>query len=210
MANDCYVSGVTRESDPSRKPALLAQTLEYLLDKPLTSLSFRTLAKALDVSTFTLVYHFGSRAEMLSDIVWAISARVKDVAFTTDEGLPSIDAYFAGLDMSWNWSIQPRNRQLQRLEFEASMMEAHDPSSHTFTRSLHAHWQQRGADALQSFGVAEDDAQVETRLLVDSFFGLQYDLVINQDVERATQAFARLVQGHRARLESLIQQGAAV
>lgn len=194
---------MTREPDPSRKPALLAQILEYLLDKPLASLSFRTLAKALDVSTFTLVYHFGSRAELLSEIVWAISAREQDIRENLDDNPGTIAAYFAGLEWSWEWAIQPRNRQLQRLEFEASMMEAQDPGSHTYTRALFKHWQETGKAALLSFGLSEYDAELESRLTVDAFFGVQYDLVINQDVERAGAAFARYMAYHRLRILEL-------
>lgn len=182
---------------------LLAQILEYLLDKPLATLSFRTLAQALDVSTFTLVYHFGSRAQLLSDIVWAISAREHDIQRNLSESEGSVEAYFEGLERSWEWSVQPRNQSLQRLEFEASMMEAQDPTSHTFTRELYAHWQRIGNDALQAFGLSEADAELESRLTVDSIFGIQYDLVINQDVDRATAAFRHMVASHRARVEAL-------
>lgn len=195
---------MTREADASRKPTLLAQILEYLLDKPLATLSFRTLAKALDVSTFTLVYHFGSRAQLLSDIVWAISAREKDIQVNLSQNRGSLDAYFEGLERSWEWSVQPRNRELQRLEFEASMMEAQDPTSHTFTRALYAHWQEIGRDALLAFGLSEADAETESRLNVDSIFGIQYDLVINKDVERATAAFGLMLASYRARVETLM------
>lgn len=183
---------------------LLAQILEYLLDKPLATVSFRTLARALDVSTFTLVYHFGSRAQLVSDIVWAISTREKDVHrnLSTNDG--TIEGYFATLERSWEWTVQPRNRKLQRLEFEASMMEAQDPSSHTFTRELYAHWQGADRDALRAIGLSAADAELESRLTVDSIFGIQYDLVINQDVDRATAAFRHLVASHRARVEALV------
>jgi AcrR family transcriptional regulator len=196
---------VTREADASRKPMLLAQILEYLLDKPLATLSFRTLASALDVSTFTLVYHFGSRAQLLSDIVWAISAREKDIQRNLTENQGTLDAYFGGLERSWEWSVQPRNQKLQRLEFEASMMEAQDPTSHTFTRELYAHWQKIGFDSLQAIGLSEADAELESRLTVDSIFGIQYDLVINQDVDRATAAFHHMMTSHRTRIEDLIR-----
>ncbi|MEX1079581.1 MAG: TetR/AcrR family transcriptional regulator [Homoserinimonas sp.] len=194
---------MAREADASRKPLLLAQILEYLLDKPLATLSFRRLAKALDVSTFTLVYHFGSRAQLLSDIVWAISAREQDIQKNLSENPGTIDAYFDGLDRSWEWSVQPRNQNLLRLEFEASMMEAQDPTSHTFTRELYAHWQKIGLDALQAIGLSKADAELESRLTVDSIFGIQYDLVINQDIDRATAAFRHMLAAHRARVEAL-------
>jgi AcrR family transcriptional regulator len=198
---------VTREPDAARKPLLLAQILDYLLDKPLSTLSFRTLASALGVSTFTLVYHFGSRAELISDIVWAIAAREKDVQLIRNEQEGTLDAYLEGLERSWEWSVQPHNQKLQRLQFEASMMEAQDPS-HTFTRDLYATWQQIAKDALQSLGLSEADAEIESRLTVDSIFGIQYDLVINQDVERATVAFRHMMAALRVRIVALLAPGA--
>ena len=204
--HDCYVCGVTREPDPTRKPELLAQILDYLLDQPLATLSFRTLAKALGVSTYTLVYHFGTRAELLGQIVGAISAREQNIHARLVENPGTVQAYFDGLQRSWEWSIQPRNRKLHRLEFEAAMMEAQDPESHTFTRSLYAHWQKIGKDALIGFGLSEADAEVESRLTVDSIFGIQYDLVVNQDVPRATAAFRRLAASHRERVERLLDE----
>jgi len=196
---------MTREADASRKPLLLAQILEYLLNEPLASLSFRTLARALEVSTFTLVYHFGSRAQLLSEIVAAISARETDIQRTLSENQGTLEAYFDGMERSWEWSVQPRNRKLQRLEFEAAMMEAHDPSSHDYTRTLYARWQQIGKDGLQALGLSETDAEIESRLTVDTIFGLQYDLIINGDVDRATVAFDRFRSTQRERLKVLLE-----
>jgi AcrR family transcriptional regulator len=198
---------VTREPDASRKPVLLAQILEYLLDRPLATLSFRTLADALDVSTFTLVYHFGSRAELLREIVKAISAREQDIHLVAPEEDVTLEAYLARLERSWEWSLQPRNQKLQRLQFEASMLEAQEPI-HTFTRELYRSWHAIGSESLQRLGLRETDAEIESRLMVDSIFGIQYDLVVNQDVDGATAAFRYLVATHRNRVEALLARAA--
>ncbi|MEO7006918.1 MAG: TetR/AcrR family transcriptional regulator [Terrimesophilobacter sp.] len=199
---------MSRLPDLERKPELVANILEYLLDKPLSSLTFRKLASALGVSTFTLVYHFGSRAEMVRDVVCAISAREIGIHEKLVINPASVDAYFAGLEQSWEWTLEPRNRQLQRLEFEASMMEALSPNEHTFVRALFARWQQIGYDALISFGIGEADAQEESRLVVDTFYGIQFDLVINGDEAKANAAFSRAVSLHRYRIEELLGQSA--
>ena len=199
---------MSRKPDPERKPALLAQILDYLLDKPLASLTFRTLAKALDVSTFTLVYQFGTRAELIHDIVGAISARQDDIENRLVENPGTLDAYYENLTVSWRWTLDPRNRQLQRLEFEASMLEALDPDTHNFSRGLYDTWLRVGRDALESFGLSPDDAHIEARIMVDAFYGLQYDLVVNNDEKGATAAFDRLIQHHRERVEALAAQPA--
>lgn len=195
--------GVSRKPDLERKPVLLAQILDYLLDKSLASLSFRTLAKALDVSTFTLVYQFGTRAELINDIVEAIAARQTDVESRLVENPGTLDAYYENLAEFWRWAIDPRHRQLQRLEFEASMLEALDPETHNFSRQLHLTRFRVGSDALESFGLSPDDAQAEARIVIDALYGLQYDLIVNNDEETATAAFERLVRHHRERIEEL-------
>ena len=199
---------MSRKPDPERKPELLVQILDYLLDKPLASLTFRTLAKALDVSTFTLVYQFGTRAELVNDIVQAISGRQSDIEDRLVTNPGTLDAYYENLAISWAWTLDPRNRQLQRLEFEASMLEALDPYTHNSNRALYATWLRVGRDALESFGLSPDDAQIEARIMVDAFYGLQYDLVVNGDSESATAAFNRLIEHHRERVETLAVQPA--
>lgn len=197
---------MSRKPEPGRKPELLAQILDYLLDKPLASLSFRTIATALGVSTFTLVYQFGTRAELVSEIVGAISARQSDMENRLLTSPDTLDAYYENLAVSWKWTLDPRNRQLQRLEFEASMLEALDPETHNFSRTLYSTWLRVGYDALESFGLTPDDARIEARIMVDAFYGLQYDLVVNGDEAGASAAFERLVVHHRERVEELAAQ----
>ncbi len=195
---------MSRTPDPSRKPELLEQTLDYLIDKPLSCLTFRTLAKALGVSTYTLVYQFGTRDELVRDIVGAISARASVIQQRLEADTASLDTYFEGLVISWQWTLEPRNRELQRLEFEAGLLEAVERDRLFSTRELYARWQTIGRDALVTFGLRPDDAELETRVLVNTFHGIQYDLILNRDAERATASFERAMQQHRASIEALL------
>lgn len=203
VQSDDAGAALTGQSARARKPALLEQIIEYLLDKPLAGVTFRTLAKALDVSTFTLVYHFGSRAELVSEIVQEISRRAHEIEVDVPADGSTLETYFDGLERSWEWACRPRSILLQRLEFEAGMLEAQDPSSLTHSRELFARWQGNGRDALIAIGLSAAEAEVESRLTVDSFLGLQYDLVLNRDVDSATAAFRRLRDVSRQRIERL-------
>lgn len=193
-----------RKPDPERKPVLLAQILDHLLDKPLASLTFRTIATSLGVSPYTLVYHFGTRGELISAIVKAISGRRVHIESRLQENPASVDAYFHGLEISWEWTLEPRNRELQRLEFEAALLESVDRDGHTFTRELYETWQRMGTNALVSLGLNATDAEVESRLLVDTFYGIQLDLVLNQDERQATAAFELAMSHHRNRIQNVI------
>lgn len=194
---------MSRRPEPGRKSELLAQILDYLLDKPLSSLTFRSVASALSVSTYTLVYQFGTRAELVRDIVAAISARQADMEARLDASPGSLDEYYQNLVTSWEWTLTPRNRQLQRLEFEASMLEVLEPDLHNYVRSLFSAWLRVGREALEAFGLSPEDAAIEARIMVDAFYGLQYDLVVNGDEEEASASFARLIKHHRERVETL-------
>jgi AcrR family transcriptional regulator len=195
---------VPRQPDTARKPQLVADILEYLLDKPLASVSFRTLAKALDCSTYTLVYHFGTRQHLLSEIVAAASSRVIGIEERLQSNPGTLDVYFEGLVMSWKWTLEPRNRQLQRLEFEAALIEAVEPETHTFSRALYETWLRIGTESLRSLGLSDADAALETRLIVATFYGIQYDYVLNHDAVGTGAAFDLAMARHRERLEQMM------
>lgn len=202
---------MSRRPEPQRKQELLEQILDYLLDKPLSSLTFRSLASALGVSTFTLVYQFGTRAELVSDIVAAISSRQSEMEARLEQNPGTVDEYYNNLVASWEWTLNPRNRQLQRLEFEASMLEVVEQHQYNSSRSLFATWLRVGSESLGAFGLSPEDAVIEARIMVDAFYGLQYDLVVNGDEDGATAAFIRLITQHRERVEALspLASGAA-
>ena len=193
---------MTRKADSEKKPALLERIVDFLLDKPLSALSFRTLATALDVSTFTLVYHFGARADLVRDIIATIATRQRGFETVLDPDNVTIDLYFTNLRRTFELTLLPRNRALQRLEFEAQMLEALEPEN-AVTRAVHADLQNRGRDTLMSLGLSSEDATIESRLILDTFYGIQVGLVVNGDDSRATAAFDRALDQHRERITTL-------
>ncbi|MHB1171201.1 MAG: TetR/AcrR family transcriptional regulator [Lacisediminihabitans sp.] len=199
---------MARPPDPLRKPALLEQIVEYLLDRPLATLSLRTLASGLAVSTYTLVYHFGNRAELLREIVQAISSRQSAILAAVTAETGDMETHLRNLRESWDWILLPRNRQLQRLEFEASMLEAQDRGPASITPQVFARWHRAGYEALRSMGLADADADLEARIITNTMYGLQYDLILNGDDGKATAAFIRAMQNYRDRILRL-QRSAA-
>jgi AcrR family transcriptional regulator len=198
-----------RHPDPLRKPQLLGEILDYLLDKSLASVSFRTIAQGLGFSTYTLVYHFGTREQLLSEIVAAVSTRTELIEAQLNDAPDTLTTFFKTFDDTWEWTLQPRNRQLQRLEFEASLIEALEPQKYDLNRTLFATWQLIGQRALTSLGVGPADAALEMRLLLDTFCGIQFNFVMNGDAVPATQAFIEAMRRHRERIEALLPESVA-
>lgn len=198
---------VTRRPDPAKKPELLEAIVDYLVDKPLSALTFRGLATALEVSSFTLVYHFGTRADLVRDIIGAIATRQRGFEEILAAEDVTVDSYLAALRRSFELTLLPRNRALQRLEFEAQMLEAVEPE-HAVTRIVHEGLQSRTRDTLVTLGVDDEDAAIESRLLIDTFYGIQVGLVVNSDDVRATAAFDRAMEQHRDRITTLSAKAA--
>ena len=205
-ANMRYVYVMVRTADPQRRVALLAQIVEYLLGQPLATLSFRSLAAALGVSTYTLVYQFGSRAELVHEVVRAITTRQNVVVEAVAAETGEIEEHLQNLRDSWNWSLHPRNQQLQRLEFEASMLEAQEPGVDPITPKVFELWHSTGHRALVAMGLSDADASIEARIMTTTIYGLQYDLIVNCDEERTTAAFNRVLDAYRYRILSLKPQ----
>jgi len=203
-SNVRYVNGVARPKDLDRKPALLEAIIDYLLDKPLSGLTFRTLAEGLSVSTYTLVYHFGTRAELVREVVQAVSERQSYVerAVTAEDG--GLEQHLDNLRDSWRLSLDERSLQLQRLEFEAAMLESRELRTDRLTLRAFERWNRSGVDALVKIGVPAEDAELEVRIIVVTLYGLHYDLIVSRDVERTTAAFERVLEHYACRIEELI------
>jgi AcrR family transcriptional regulator len=187
---------VTRQADPSKKPALLELIVDYLVDKPLAALTFRGLAAGVNVSSFTLVYHFGTRDELVREIIAAIAKRQRGFETVFDPATVTVDSYFLGLRKTFDFTLELRNRALQRLEFEAQMLEAVAPD-HAATRVAHEELHARARETLVSLGLEPNDAAVEAQLIIDTFYGIQVGLLVSGDVERASAAFDRALKYHR-------------
>lgn len=179
---------MARPTRDERKAELLAAILDYLMDKTLAELTFRSLADGLGMSAYVLVYHFGSRDQLINDIVVSIESRL-DRMRNTDVRDIDRAAWREFLLDSWQWTMAQRNRHLTRLEFEATAQDivAAEPrgTSQEHFRMLH----HKTRDWLMVQGIPEEFADTDARLFTSTFYGLQFDFVVMNEPEAATKAF---------------------
>ena len=179
---------MARPTRDERKAELLAAILDYLMDKTLAELTFRSLAEGLGMSAYVLVYHFGSRDQLINDIVVSIESRL-DRMRNTDVRDIDRAAWRDFLLDSWQWTMAQRNRHLTRLEFEATAQDivAAEPrgTSQEHFRMLH----HKTRDWLMVQGIPEEFADTDARLFTSTFYGLQFDFVVMNEPEAATKAF---------------------
>jgi AcrR family transcriptional regulator len=179
---------MARPTRPERKAELLGAIQDYLMDKSLTQLTFRSLAEGLGMSSYVLVYHFGSRDQLINDIVVSIESRL-DRLRSTDVRDIDREAWRAFLLDSWQWTMAQRNRHLTRLEFEAAAQDivAAEPRGTSREHFRMLHHQTR--DWLMVQGIEDEFADTDARLFTSTFYGLQFDFVVMNEPEAATQAF---------------------
>jgi AcrR family transcriptional regulator len=97
-----------RPVDPHRRAAVLARAADYVLARGLAGLSLRPLAKALGTSTRMLLYDFGSKEQLIHEILAEIRRR--------EESL--LEAEVHTLDDVWRWIAAPEREPFLRLFFE--------------------------------------------------------------------------------------------
>jgi AcrR family transcriptional regulator len=99
---------MARPTDPHRRGAVLGKAADYVLERGLTGLSLRPLAKALGTSTRMLLYDFGSKEQLIHDVLAEIRRR--------EEGLLEADVHT--LDDVWAWLSAPEREPFLRLFFQ--------------------------------------------------------------------------------------------
>ncbi|GGI70393.1 TetR/AcrR family transcriptional regulator [Pseudarthrobacter scleromae] len=197
---------MARPTRHERKAELLAAILDYLMDKTLAELTFRSLAEGLGMSAYVLVYHFGSRDQLINDIVVSIESRL-DRMRNTDVRDIDRAAWRDFLLDSWQWTMAQRNRHLTRLEFEATAQDivAAEPrgTSQEHFRMLH----HKTRDWLMVQGIPEEFADTDARLFTSTFYGLQFDFVVMNEPEAATKAFELMLTVFFNNLETRLAAG---
>jgi AcrR family transcriptional regulator len=102
----------------ARREELLEATARYLLENGVSELSLRPLAAAIGSKARLLVYHFGSKDQLLVEAMGLIRSQAKQALETmmaTQTGSADLGELVRTL---WKWSTSPRNRPYLRLFFE--------------------------------------------------------------------------------------------
>lgn len=90
---------MSKKPDPQIKARLLEQIVAYILHKGLNELSLRVLAEALDTNARMLLYHFGSKENLIVEALRIIEQQQQAlfVSFSRDQpGTQSLRAMWKG------------------------------------------------------------------------------------------------------------------
>ena len=162
---------------------LLSRVIDQLAEHGIAKATFRSLATSLGMSTYPLVYYFGSKEQLLDAVVSEVERRLRE----------RVDKRFAEGDLlsPWQWCIE--NRDVLRLDFEI-LLERRESPDGSLANQVFRNWHQLFIERFTAEGLSSEEAEIEATLLIGTVVGLQLDLVTTGDADRTTRAYRRHLQ----------------
>ena len=179
---------MVKNSDPAIKAALLERVLEYLLTNGISSFSLRPLADATGTNARMLIYHFGSKEQLIVEALTL--AQTKQIAVLRSSPEPTTNTR-AELMSMWSWFTLESFTPFVKLLFEVEMQAMNGNTLYTdFASETLNGWVAFVQSRLHGCDM------VTANLIVNAFSGLLLDRLVTNDIERTNasfEAFATLV-----------------
>lgn len=189
-----------RSPDPRRRAELLQAVSSYLLEHGLAGLSLRPLAAAVGTSPRMLLYHFGSKEELLAEALNELRVWQRDTVTAQSSGDDEPDLA-AMLAEGWAWLSAPATRPFLRLFFEVYALAMQDPSAFPgFLEHVVADWRALLEPRLRRAGLSRARARTEATLLIAAHRGLLLDLLATGEETRVNRAHEQLIHDVAVRL----------
>lgn len=178
----------------SRREELAQQATDYVLEAGLIGLSLRPLAAAIGTSDRMLNYHFGSKDELIANVLGVSSERS---AAQIRALQPAKSVRQAVLDL-WVALTGVEQQRCQRMYVEAAALGlfGHEPYA-SAVREANAVWLESMRNFLVASGTPPRRSQRVVTLLDSAFMGFQLDLTLDEmevDIARAVQDLADAIE----------------
>jgi AcrR family transcriptional regulator len=163
-----------------------------VVEHGINGMSFRTLAAAVGVSHVTLRHHFGTKDELLVEILGAIGKRIQ---IPDQPGADDVEALVHELWRRWT---APETDRRSRLLFEAYGLAVRNPDQYrTFLDRIVTEWIEIIRRRALQAGCPSGDADDFATLLLAQLRGLHLDLLATDDRARISSALESVVDGIR-------------
>jgi AcrR family transcriptional regulator len=172
-----------RRPNPQAKIDLLERAAKYVLEHGMTDLSLRPLASALGVSARLLLYHFGSKEQLVIEVLSAIATQQQNVLVHSDPNATSSQR----LDALWQQLTSPELTPFLRSLFEVELRAIDgDELYRQFARDALQAW-------LEVVAAHLIDADAPTHnFVLATLTGLLIDRFSTQNITRTDAAFVAL------------------
>lgn len=129
-----------RETDPTIKPALLEKILEYLIENGIQGLSLRPLAEAIGTNARMLIYHFGSKEQMIVETLAYVQSH--QMQLLAQSPAPNKDIGVE-LHQLWQWFTSDEIFPLTKLFLEVEAQSLNDIETYrSFAKETFRLWEE--------------------------------------------------------------------
>ncbi|HET7014077.1 MAG TPA: TetR/AcrR family transcriptional regulator [Streptosporangiaceae bacterium] len=178
----------SQQPPSARREQLLELAYEFVKEHGLADMSLRPLASAIGSSPRVLLFLFGSKDELIGEILRR--ARREELAFIGDHRAEAGSGLAGVVERTWQWLADPANRSLLILWTEAYGRSLTDPSGP---------WARFAADTVQDWSDLLAAAQppdhrrsaagaAERTLALAALRGALLDMLATGDLDRTTAA----------------------
>lgn len=184
---------MARPPDPERRERTRARAADYVLEHGLEGLSLRPLAAALGTSTRMLLYDFGSKEQLVDEVLAEIRRRLAERLAE----LQAVPGTGSGETLKgvWDWVSADERAPFMRLFFETYVHALAHPESHVGRgRPMIGDW----LEFLGSRWRPETLDPATATLFVAVIRGLLLDRLTAPDPERTDEALRRFTELLRA------------
>ena len=189
-----------RTPDEAHRIDLLDKAVDYVCLHGLSRLSLRPLAKALGTSPRNLLYYFGSKDDLVVEIIRRGRARqqatMANLKLSADLPAGQVSRIL------WRQWSDPKRLPLMRLFFEVYNLAIADPARFPgFAERAIDEWLSALETCSTLPGYSRDEARAFATVLIAAFRGFMLDLAATNDrarVNRAAELFFTLIDNAAA------------
>lgn len=177
---------MARTADERRRAELLDRIVDYVMDSGLAELSLRPLAKAVGSSPRVLLYYFGSKDELVIEILVRAGERQRDVFAKLPKNPQSYEDTMSAV---WRIMSTPKQEPIFRLFFETYGLALQNRKKFArFLDRVVENWlAYLEAPALRD-GYSRNDARAFATVMIAGFRGFLLDLCATHDRKRIDRA----------------------
>lgn len=183
-----------------RRDELLRAVTKYVLEQGVGQLAIRPMAEAVGVSHATLLNHFGTKENLVTEVVDLL--RQQSMPLDAEVDIPgdlTIDGA-AALEAWWVHWTRPEYLPALKLTFEVYGQALLHPEQYArFLEDVVGGWLQFFARVVEASGCPQDEVDGNATLILASMRGLQLDVVATGDRERTGAALRTLLDEVRRR-----------
>ena len=186
-----------RSRQEPRRRELLDAAVAYVIEHGLDGLSIRPLATELGIGHRTLLYYFGTKEDLIAEILAEFRWRDRHV-LDVQKVILATSGPGRAITAVWKVMSEPGLLPYWRFFFEAYGYALREPLRHTrFLTGIVSDWLEVIEGHLVDAGCKPDRAEPLAAMVLATFRGLVLDLVATGDRDRTTAAaneLARLVK----------------